>query len=711
MLDKPAPVGASWYTNLSDFQVQAVEALAFSIRDDNAEGTVYRTQFCLSRLGVTPMVKTRMLRKLIGICRGSDLAFLYFLMEACYKGTGSAYSERILMSAITFLDLEMTMRELDKILPPGVERLNKKESIAPPVDYRSMSLPTPLPTKRESDLRKVRSPYFTPLPKPKLPKGGEKFTAKRPCLVVSFPFWPAGERPNYKVNEENRWFAAYRFQPVKRMLFKMVGDIMTDYWTKIDGTQPAENEAMPMCEFHKEALRQEQLVKDAAVVKAHKQCLALVDITSRQDALLKKRIVAQLERDIEEVTLRWKRLRERHHTDVMLLEDHDQMCSVGKVPTAVQDIRIKYLSQEADIGRLSAKPTLGIHVITGRGNVSRLSKVRVSDPDDDIPCPTVPVEQKLAKCPPPILGHIKRPRKVSITKSKFGDDRQSSCKKPSKPGRFFEAPHQHSPFVFKYHAVAPQDQNPDTKDVIRAQAIRTLKEQSCPSSEDNYNGRINPRDQVVAAIVECAQNMWFGSLEAHQRRLSSGQSERPTTIEVPAKNEPEEICKTNDALDWTKTIKKFDPNNQHLMERLLRDGFSVLRRDPRCVFAAFPDSHKSFVMVEWIKRRYGKTYCHEEIVDTIEKGLATFVHVENQLNEAPSAKREGFSAKDTFDDFKRLEALCKKLKTEYRMPLNDKILTLTRICWSALSPHLARSSSMLKTFFAYLPVRYADMLK
>ncbi|EDW97037.1 uncharacterized protein LOC6536753 [Drosophila yakuba] len=711
MRDKPAPVGASWYTNLSDFQVQAVEALAFSIRDDHAEGTVYRTQFCLSRLGVTPMVKTRMLRKLIGICRGSDLAFLYFLLEACYKGAGAVYSEQILMSAITYLDLEMTMRELDKILPPGVERLNKKESIAPAVEYRSISIPTPSSTRRSSDPQKVRSPYFTSLPKPKIPKGGDKFTAKRPCHVVSFPFWPAGERPNYKVNEENRWFAAYRFQPVKRMLFKMVGDIMTDYWAKIEGAQPAENEDMPICEFHKEARRQEQLVKDAAVVKAHKQCLALVDITSRQDALLRKRIVAQLERDIEEFTLRWKRLRERHHTDVMLVEDHDQICSVGKVPTAVQEIKVKYLSQEADIGRLSAKPTLGVHVITGRGNVSRLSKVRVSDPDDEITCPTLPEEGKLSKCPPSILGHIKRPRKVSITQSKFGEEKQSTCKKSSKPGRFFVGPQQHGPFVFNYHAIAPQDQSPVPRDVMRAQAIRSLKEQSCPSSEDGYNGRINPRDQLVAAIVECAQNMWFGSLEAHQRRQSAGQSENPITFQEPAKNEPEQICKTQEAMDWTKNIKKFDPNNQHLMERLLRDGLSVLRKDPRCVFAAFPDSHKSFVMLEWIKRRYGKTYCHEEIVDQIEKGLTTFMKVENQLNEAPSAKREGFSAKDTFDDFKRLQALANKIKAEYRMPFNDKILNLTRICWSALSPHLARSSSMLKTFFAYLPVRYADMLK
>jgi len=153
----PAQVGATWFTNLSDFQVQAILALEFSIRDDHAEATVYRTQFCLNRLGVTPMVKVRMLRKLLGVCRGSDLAFLYFLLEACYKGAGFAYSERILMSAITYLDLEMTMRELDRILPPGVERLKRTKSIAPPVATTSISLPT----RRVSDLRSVRSPYFT----------------------------------------------------------------------------------------------------------------------------------------------------------------------------------------------------------------------------------------------------------------------------------------------------------------------------------------------------------------------------------------------------------------------------------------------------------------------------------------------------------------------------------------------------------------------
>uniref|UniRef100_A0A6P4E1Z6 Uncharacterized protein LOC108037200 n=1 Tax=Drosophila rhopaloa TaxID=1041015 RepID=A0A6P4E1Z6_DRORH len=714
MRDRPAPVGATWFSNLSDFQVEAIEALAFSIRDDQAEATVYRTQFCLSRLGVTPMVKTRMLRKLLNVCRGSDLAFLYFLLEACYKGAGYVYSERILMAAITFMDLEMTMRELDRILPPGVERLNRiKKSIAPLVATTSISVP-PTPNMRVSDLRSVRSPYFTPLPKPKVPRGGSKFTTRRPCLVVTFPFWPAGERPNYKVNDENRWFAHYKFQPVKRMLFQMVGDIMGDYWCQMGGEDGPRSgdETMPICEFHKEALRQEQLVKDAAVVKAHKQCLALIDITTRQDAALRKRIVAQLDRDIEVCTLRWQRLRERHHTDVMLLEDHDQLCSMGKVPTAVQPDKIKHLFHEADIGRLNAAPTLGVQVITGKSTVSRLSTVRVSDPEDDIPCPVEVQEEKLAKCPPPLLGHMKRPRRVIMTQMKVGDEKLSSCTKPQKPGRFFQRPGRCSPFLFHYHEVAPREQNPAPRDVIRGEAIRSLREESCPSSEGGYNERVDPRAQVVAAIVECAQNMWFGSLEAHQRNQASLKSEKQNGSDQSDKSKLHHFCgQSQDDLDWSREITHFDPDNQQMMERLLKDGFSILRRDPRCVFAAFPDAHKSAVMHEWIKRRYGKTYSYEEIGKMIRKGLNIFASVENQLTMAPSAKRQGYSEKDTYDDIKRLQALSKKLKENYRMPLNDRILNLTRICWQALQPHLVRGSSVLNSFFAYLPVRYADMLR
>lgn len=479
MRDKPAPVGATWFTNLSDFQVQAIEGLNFAIRDDEAEATVYRTQFCLSRLGVTPMVKARMLRKLIMVCRRSDLAFLYFLLEACYKGAGFAYSERIIMSAITYLDLEMTMRELDRILPPGVERLNSKSqsssqesSLAKRYTMIRPSLVVTPP--KDLHARPARSPYFMSLPKPKPPPASvSSFGSRPPRHVVTFPFWPAGERPKYKVNDENRWFAQYKFQPVRRMLLDILGNIMTDYWTQVGGSE-LDKEA-PLCKFHQEAQRQEEQVQKAALVNAHELCLKLVDITSRDDAALRKRIVAQLDKDIEDCTQRWQRLRQRHLTDVMLIENHDQMCAMGKVPTAAEKDRHLYMSHEADVGTLSVAPTMSVHQITGQGVVSQLTKVRVSDPEDDIPCPIQPEEEKLTKCPPQILGHRKPGKRVSITPNIVNGDRLPKCPKLARPGRFFKAPRQGGPFVFNYHEIPPREDNPAPRDVMRRQALRSLR--------------------------------------------------------------------------------------------------------------------------------------------------------------------------------------------------------------------------------------------
>ncbi|KAH8361848.1 hypothetical protein KR200_002994 [Drosophila serrata] len=708
MRDKAAPVGATWFTNLSDFQIQAIGDLYFAIRDDEAQGSVYRTQFCLSLLGITPMVKTRMLRKLILACRCSDLAFLYFLLEACYKGAGFEYSERIIMSAITYLDLEMTMRELDRILPPGVERLNRKQlpirtgsqSIAKeftcsPHSIHVVSNQTPKP-------KPIRSPYFMSLPKPKV-RATNNLVSLPPRFVVTFPFWPAGERPNYKVNDESRWFANYKFQPVRRMLFKVLGDIMTEYWTQVGASDV--DKAAPLCLFHKEAQREEQLVKDEALVKAHKLCLSLVDITTRENEALKKRIVAELDKGIEDCTLRWQRLRGRHLTDVMLLEDHDQMCVMGTVPTATQPNKVKYMFHEEDIALLNTSPKMDVHVITGQNTINKLETVRISDPEDDITCPIEPKEQKPKRCPPRTTDQKKPSRQVSITPKAVDSECARRNRKNRKQGRFFEAHRENRPFVYHYHEIAPKEEYLAPRDVIRRQIIRSLRQSadSCASSEDGYNPRIQPREQVVAAIVQCAEGMWFGSLEAHQRNQKSINLNQ---------NESDIPCNKPAILTWTEKIERFDPDNLQQMNRLLRDAFTILRQDPRCVYAAFPDAHKSTVMLEWIKRRYGKTYSPKEISQAVEQSLPFFHRVDCKLRFVPSVDTEGFgNTAFTYAEHGSAVKLAKKLKFNYRKPLNDKILGVVRSCWKAMNPHLLTGNSMLNSFFAYLPVRYADMLR
>ncbi|XP_017037751.1 uncharacterized protein ssp5 [Drosophila kikkawai] len=699
-MHKSTPMGATWLSNLSDFQVQAIEGLNVALQDDEAVGTVYRTRFCLSQLGVRPMVKRRMLHKLILACRGSDLAFLYFLLEACYKAAGFEYSERIIMSAITYLDLEMTIRELDRILPPGVEQISRRSTTIARKFIFSQPSSLTVP-QQPSKPKPVRSPYFMPLPKPKV-RLANNLSSRPPRHVVTFPFWPAGERPSYNVNEESRWFANYKFQPVRRMLLGMLDEIMTEYWTQV-GASKVDGEAL-LCEFHKEARRQEQLVKDAALVKAHQLCLSLVDTTTRHDEALKKRIVAQLDKDIENCTLRWQRLRQRHLTDVTLLEDHDQMCAMGKVPTATESNKVKYLFHEEDIAKLNSSPTMGVHVVTGQNTISQLSTVRVSDPSDEAPCPIEPNEEKPARCPPKLFGQKKPKRRVSMTPKPAEAERPTKCKKPSNQGRFFEGPREIGPFVFHYHEIPPKEQNLAPRDVIWRQIIRSLRKSagSFPSSEDVYNARIQPREQVVAAIVQCAEGMWFGSLEAHQRSQYSD-------LEQP---DPKPSCEEKTALEWTKEIERFDPDNLEQMKRLLRDAFAILRQDPRCVFACFPNAHESTVVLEWIKRRYGKTYSHKEINRVVRQSLPLFFKLEHKLKIVPKVETKGISnRKYTYAQHASAVKLANEIKADYSEPISKKILSVVRDCLKAMDPHLLTSSSMLKSFYAYLPVRYADMMR
>lgn len=696
MRGQSAHVGAAWFTSLSDFQVQAIDGLFVALRDDSAEDSVYRTRFCLSRLGVTPMVQTRLLRKLITMSRSSDLAFLFFLREACYKSPEYTYSARILEGGIMYLDLEMTMRELDKILPPGVDITTKAK---PRLTNR-----TNMTVSENQKKKSTRSPYFVPLPKPKTPANfSSKFTSKPPLHEVSFPFWPAGEKPNYKVNENSRWFAAYRYEPIRRMLLDMVGEIMDEYWEGVG----AAADLQPLCELHKDALRQAQLIKDEAVVKARDMANALMDLDTRKNEARKKEIIAALDRDIEECTRRWQRLRRRDHTDVILLDDENQLCSVGKVPTEVEPKKTKHIYQEADIAKLSELPNLGVHVIKGKKDVSLLKTLRISDLDVEPDCPTQPTEKKLATCPPQLLGR-KNPTKRVIMQQKMAEGVKDyeSCQRPFKKGRFFERPRPNRPFVFHYHEIAPRDANPGSFNVICNEAVRVIRDpesQMTCSSDNVYNCRLDPCTQVVAAIVGCVEEMWFRSLAAYDQEYQNQEKDAADILNPCAR----EVV---GSLDWTKTMTHFDPNDKALMERLLKDGFTELRKDPRCVYASFPNSHKSFVMLEWIKRRYGKVYTKSEICRLVQKGISVFHRVVATMNNSPSPNPEGFTYKDTYDEVKRLTKLANDLKNAYRRDFNNDILNKARKLWMAMVPHLNRDSSMIKTFYAYLPVRYKDML-
>ncbi|XP_001359485.3 uncharacterized protein ssp5 [Drosophila pseudoobscura] len=683
---------ATWYTVLSDFQLEALYDLAYAIKDDADVGTTERTRICLARLGITPMLKRRQLQSLVYLSRSSDLAFLYFLLEGHYKScrTPLTSTEQILMSCIMFLDLEMTFRELDRILPPGYEPRVKEEQ-TPQVCLRVGA-----PKERQNS--KSKSSYFQKLSRPGPARNMDRFSCKHSSHVVSFPFWPPGQKATYKVNDADRWFATYQFQPVKRVLLKAVSDIMDKYWKKLSLGEVIDRDAS-LCKNHVEALRQEQLVKDEIAVKIRDRCLDLVDLEVREDVRLKKRVISLLDKDIEDCTLRWKKLKGLQYTHVDLVRQEGIFSGRRTVSTPACPAKMKYMCQEDDIRRLETLNTASVQVITEKNRVRSMAGARVSDPEEEPCLPLAPegTELELPKCsPPPPVG--KSPRKgttrFTIMENELEDLACSPC-------RFFEAAKLHKPFLFHYQEISPDA--PESEKVIGRQVLRSLRAtpEDMSGSGESMKGSFNYRAQVVETIVQCAKSMWLGSLEAYQRQWEKENTPLGPNC-TPDKTNP---------LYWIDEIKYFDPNNSKLMERLRRDAFRVLRRDPRLVFAAFPDSYKAVVVQEWVKRRYGKVYHHTEVEVNAKKAELAFFDVISQQKNAPSVQKKELMGDFKYSQSVELVATANRLRNEYYHFLNEKLLQETRTCWKAMSPQFLKSPTVKSCFFAYLPARHAEMLR
>ncbi|XP_022213419.2 uncharacterized protein LOC111068332 [Drosophila obscura] len=690
----------TWYTILSDFQLEALHELAYAIRDDAEVGSTVRTKFCLTRLGVTPMLRPSTLLKLILLSRKSTLAFLYFLLEGYYKScqVSLTYAEQILMSSIMSLDLEITFRELDRILPPGYEP-RRKQKQAPQVCHR-------IEARKERQVSKSKSPYFQKQPRPPGDgRGQNRFTCQHSSHVVAFPFWPVGQKATYRVNERERWFATYQFQPVKRMLLGLVSDIMAEYWEKLSLGEAVDGQAA-LCSNHKETLRLEQLVKDELTVRARDRCLDLVDLAVREDVRLKKRVIAILDKDIEDSTLRWQKLKGLQYTQVGLVSQDGVVSGTRAVPTPVGPAAMKYMCQEGDVGRLGTSNTAAVQLITDQKRLRAVGGARVSDPEEE-PCLVLApegTELELPNCPPP---HARGDRKSATRFTIMEKDLEepSSEQLATSPRRFFEAAKLHQPFLFHYQEISPD--RPEThQTIMRRQALRSLKdtpEDVCEDAESNATS-FNYRAQVVEAIVQCAQSMWFGSLEAYQRQWEQENNPPPPLGPncTPDKTNP---------LYWIEDIKYFDPDNSKLMERLRRDAFRVLRRDPRLVFAAFPNSHTAVVVQEWIKRRYGKVYSHNELDLNAKIADQAFLHVISQQTNAPSVQKEELLGDYNYSHKPKLVATATRLRNEYYHHLNEKLLHETRTCWRAMRPQFFKSATVKSCFFAYLPSRHAELLR
>jgi len=159
--------------------VAAANLLFSALRDDSLDYQLKRAKHVLWGIGINPLPNKNQLTKAIKFSRNSDLAFLWFLYHKVYHSyhetcTQRKYSlnERIILSCICHLDMLVTLRELDKILPKPIMNKNVK-------------------THNRIKKKKVKYPHVLP-PRP-VPQLSIYEMYKNPFYVIE--------------NESNRWFS------------------------------------------------------------------------------------------------------------------------------------------------------------------------------------------------------------------------------------------------------------------------------------------------------------------------------------------------------------------------------------------------------------------------------------------------------------------------------------------------------------------------
>ncbi|KAH8313541.1 hypothetical protein KR067_007806 [Drosophila pandora] len=314
-----------WYRGLSLSQMEAADNMSTALRDDMDQNTATRVAKLLCQLGLHPKAPWDTVITAVKLSRGNDLAFLWFLMELCYKSPdhGRTYcvNEQIILSAIFWLDLFPTLKELDRWLPlPHISQAERNRIEA----RRQKRLK--LKKKREKErlekelARKANTsklaPYFE-----------EPFQKKTPVrhLLSDYPDRPAllYEMPD----EDNmsplstRWFGDYELSESRRVartvINEEIGTMFCNFGKSLVGTDSMAksivndeiksifdsfkaaslpvSDVETLCVHHRHLRDMEKSLKDQLEVLKSKRYEELIYGKSKAEERRKKLVIQELE--------------------------------------------------------------------------------------------------------------------------------------------------------------------------------------------------------------------------------------------------------------------------------------------------------------------------------------------------------------------------------------------------------------------------------
>ncbi|XP_062130606.1 uncharacterized protein LOC133841848 [Drosophila sulfurigaster albostrigata] len=767
LLDVP-----KWYLGLSDYQETTIKQFADDLRDDFEQGTSFRIEKSLCRIGVSPLISKKKIRTMVQLSRGNDLAFLFFILEGYYiserKNGEYSTNEKLLMMTMAKIDLLPTLRELDRILPPPqLSALDLKRQQISEVHHQKTTNSQILPSKSSKKSQKL--PYFQKQPRPK--EIVVKYTSKPPNHIASFPFWRLNQPPQYGSPTEPPWFSDYNLNPVGRLVKSTVGEAVDKYFNHLNQIKLLEQKARvsrraaaalertkhtftdepQMCAYHQSMTGEMQLVKDELIVLARNRVMELLDVTMPYRKLRERRILAQLEHDVD-VCMKRYALKMEHTTVHTLSKSDCVLCQAKSVTLPVpkpQDKEGRALVAETlhlantDV----TNKCVGVRLCGGglrresvnfEGELDPCEKsqqvnVKIFDPANPSCNSGKKNQQRIS-----FLLDDRKMKQLRKNRKDLPVEVRFQGKQTKKT--FFMAPTDHKPYLFKYKRIfkTNQEKPRDVNRVIAKAFVKALNEEDSPdppceeqpadTSEDDVDklatevsgcrltnscsstgdtsdhsthSHEDRKADIVNAVVRCAKEIWMKGVNIKRTEMERAEAEK--------------AMKSTATTELKYETQNFDPDDSELMNRMLQDGMKELRKNQRYVLASLPNAHKLPVLQEWIKRRYGKQYTEAEVQKSIQESVKIFEMITMLQGRPPSADLMGMDQlpleKENYNYAKAAKALGDKVRSAYYQKLNDMYMNHTRACWYAMGNYQCPGGPPRKVFYAYMSANTRDIMR
>ncbi|CAD7012072.1 unnamed protein product [Ceratitis capitata] len=704
--DKDIP---QWYRAFSTFQLNAMDKLMSAIRDDVEQDTSHRVRYCLSVLGLQPLLGNKGLRMMMHLSGGNDLAFLWFLMEFHYKTPDEndySLNEQLIISAIAHLDMITTLRGLDSILPQG-HRARRP--------YRELK--RKYKAKQESakfmkfEKNGKLQPYFEKLERPIQIAVTNKL--KRPDFKVRFRAYEKYKDPHYEPpNEKNRWFAMYTFResvriPVAELRLYFDGFFQNIVNENRSGEKTAltiidsaiknlnlSRKEKSVCIHHQREAENMNAQRAMKQVQEKEKCLARLELFRKQKQARLSRIHETLEREVNAYRALYKEKEKTKYGKQYLSMLSNEQYNEYSIEENAQSCITPPSSSDESTHTVQAMPS-ATYKLQSKKETTRIRGGVDYTREASITFLPTPQENS---------STLNAEDREYLLNYDYGHSKTVS---PTTSQYFFTSPTQHQPYKFNYDKIF----NCEYKGNNRVKFIRKICARTLQDRQDEELSRCFDMPTVAGVAKQYADNYWVekhvemrkGYIDIRKQigltevEDLSAQGHLPSSEDMPA--------------DMPK-LGFYDCEDKELMHRMLRIALSHLAKNPKYVLASLKDCHKLPFLREWIYQRYGKRYTQAERIADFKLSRKMLIGINNLKagvripRSSDIAKNAILKKKSTCHSY--LNKKVKRLRNAFFQQTGKAHMENARLMWLTMNDAMC-SISHRDIFFSYMPQRIKDL--